>query len=129
MRLYLGGAARAPAGLVPDGVSVHPQRGDGLGARMLRAFVETFAAGHPRAAIVGTDHPTLPDAFFGLAFGALAEPMTAVLGALGLRRHWDRLEGDVAYARGRRAGRVAKKRLAEAQRLAREWKPKKELTP
>jgi len=45
-------------------------------------------------------------------------PMVGVLGAMGLRRHWDRLEGDVAYARRRRAGRVAKKRLAEAQRLA-----------
>ncbi len=57
--------------------------------------------------------------FQGTAFWMLfLLPMTAVLGALGLRRHWDRLEGDVAYARGRRAGRVAKKRLAEAQRLA-----------
>ena len=45
-------------------------------------------------------------------------PMVGVLGALGLRRHQDRLEGDVAYARGRRAGRVAKKRLAQARRLA-----------
>jgi hypothetical protein len=45
-------------------------------------------------------------------------PMALVLGALALRRHQDRLEGDVAYARGRRASRVAKKRLAEAQRLA-----------
>ena len=44
-------------------------------------------------------------------------PMAALLGALGLRSHWDRLEGDVAYARGRRAGRVAKKRLAGAQGL------------
>ena len=42
-------------------------------------------------------------------------PLVAVLGALGLRRHWDRLEGDVAYARGRRAGRVAKKRLSHAR--------------
>jgi hypothetical protein len=38
-------------------------------------------------------------------------------GAVTLRRHQDLLEGDVAYARGRRAGRVAKKRLAEARRL------------
>ena len=44
-------------------------------------------------------------------------PMAALLGALGLRRHRDRLEGDVAYARGRSAGRVAKKRLADARRL------------
>ena len=80
VRLYLGGAAREPADLVPDGVSVHPQRGDGLGERMLRAFVETFAAGHGRAVVVGTDHPTLPDSFFGLAFEALGDPMTAVLG-------------------------------------------------
>jgi hypothetical protein len=45
-------------------------------------------------------------------------PMAAVLGAVALRRHRDRLEGDVAWARGRRAGRVARKRLAEARRLA-----------
>jgi hypothetical protein len=59
--------------------------------------------------------------FQGAAFWTLLLlPMAAVLGALGLRRHWDRLEGDVAYARGRRAGRVAKKRLATAQGLVRE---------
>lgn len=45
-------------------------------------------------------------------------PLLAVAGALGLRRHQDRLELDVAYARGRRAGRVARKRLAESRRLA-----------
>ncbi|MDT0633134.1 TIGR04282 family arsenosugar biosynthesis glycosyltransferase [Rubrivirga sp. S365] len=80
VRLYLTGAAREPAGLVPPGVSVHPQRGRDLGERMLRAFVETFAAGYGRAVVVGTDHPTLPDAFFGLAFEALEDPMTAVIG-------------------------------------------------
>ncbi|MAQ92217.1 MAG: hypothetical protein CMM84_01610 [Rhodothermaceae bacterium] len=77
VRLYLAGD---PGDLVPDGVSVHPQRGDGLGERMLRAFVETFAAGHDRAIVVGTDHPTLPEAFFGLTFEALDDPLTAVLG-------------------------------------------------
>lgn len=45
-------------------------------------------------------------------------PLVAVGGALALRRHRDRLEGDVAYARGRRAGRVARKRLARARDLA-----------
>ena len=45
-------------------------------------------------------------------------PLVGIVGALALRRHQDLLEGDVAYARGRRAGRVAKKRLAEARRLA-----------
>jgi hypothetical protein len=56
--------------------------------------------------------------FQGATFWALfLLPMVAMLGALGMRRHWDRLDGDVAYARGRRAGRVARKRLAEAQRM------------
>lgn len=45
-------------------------------------------------------------------------PMLGVAGALGLRRHRDRLEGDVAWARGRRAGRVARRRLADARRLS-----------
>ena len=49
-------------------------------------------------------------------FGLL--PLAAMAGAAALRRHQELLAGDVAYARGRRAGRVAKKRLAEAQRLA-----------
>ena len=44
-------------------------------------------------------------------------PLVALLGAQGLRRHWDRVAGDVAYARGRRAGRVAKKRLGQARRV------------
>ena len=44
-------------------------------------------------------------------------PLMAMIGALGLRWHQDRLAGDVAYARGRRAGRVARKRLARAQSL------------
>ena len=82
VRLYAGGAPDAPrlAALVPDGVTVHRQSGGGLGARMLRAVVETMAAGHPAAVVVGTDHPTLPDAFVPLAFEALADPLTAVLG-------------------------------------------------
>jgi hypothetical protein len=45
-------------------------------------------------------------------------PMVAVLGAFGLRLHQDRLESDPAYARRRRAGRVAHARLAGAKRLA-----------
>lgn len=44
-------------------------------------------------------------------------PMAAMAGAVALRRHQDLLAGDVGYARGRKAGRVARKRLAEARRL------------
>lgn len=80
VRLYLDGDEAPPPGLVPDGVSVHVQRGDGLGARMLRAFVETFAAGHDAAIVLGTDHPALPLAFVAEAFRALEAPLTAVLG-------------------------------------------------
>ena len=45
-------------------------------------------------------------------------PLVAAGGALVLRRHRDRLAGDVAYARVRRANRMAKKRLARARGLA-----------
>jgi len=44
-------------------------------------------------------------------------PLIAMIGALGLRWHMDRLESDVAFARGRRASRIARKRLARAQSL------------
>jgi hypothetical protein len=45
-------------------------------------------------------------------------PVASFAGAVALRRHRDLLEGDVAYARGRRASRVARKRLGEARALA-----------
>ncbi|MDE2663692.1 MAG: BatD family protein [Gemmatimonadota bacterium] len=45
-------------------------------------------------------------------------PVGMVAGAAGLRRRRDRLAGDQAYARDRRAARVAKKRLARAAGLA-----------
>ena len=45
-------------------------------------------------------------------------PMAAVASAAVLRRHRDRIEGDVAYARVRRARRMARKRLARAKGLA-----------
>lgn len=85
VRLYLapepdGRLPALPDGLVPEGVSVHVQRGDGLGERMLNAFVETFVAGFERVAIIGTDHPTLPLAFVDHAFNELASPFSIVLG-------------------------------------------------
>ena len=55
----------------------------------------------------------------GLGFWIFALlPLAGIVGAVGLRKHWDRLEGDVAWARGRQAGRMARRRLAEARRLA-----------
>lgn len=54
----------------------------------------------------------------GAFWVVLLLPLVAAGGALVLRRHRDRLEGDVAYARVRRARRMAKKRLARARGLA-----------
>ena len=47
----------------------------------------------------------------------LLAPLLAVAGAVAMQRHQDRLRGDVAYARGRRASRLAKQRLAKAESL------------
>jgi len=83
VRLYLAArtpSERPPVGLVPPGIAVFRQRGDGLGDRMMHAFVETFAAGHDRAVVVGTDHPTLPLNWIGEAFRQLDAPMTAAIG-------------------------------------------------
>lgn len=51
----------------------------------------------------------------GVFWVVLLVPLAAVGGAMVLRRHRDRLEGDVAYARVRRADRMARKRLARAR--------------
>ena len=80
VRLYLDDPAAAPPDLAPAAVSVHAQRGDGLGARLGRAFAETFAAGHASAVVIGTDHPTLPPAFVGEAVRASAAPLAVAIG-------------------------------------------------
>lgn len=78
VRLYLAGDP--PEGLVPEAIPVFRQCGGALGERMMRAFVETFAAGHDRAVVVGTDHPTLPLDWIGEAVRQLDAPMTAAIG-------------------------------------------------
>ena len=81
VRLHLAPSEAAlPPGLVPDSISIHTQRGAGLGERMAAAFDEAFAAGGRRADVIGTDHPTLPLALVGDAFRALAVPGTVALG-------------------------------------------------
>ena len=44
-------------------------------------------------------------------------PLLALAGAVAVRRHRDRLAGDVAWARSRRASKVARRRLARAESL------------
>ena len=53
----------------------------------------------------------------GVFWTVLLLPVLGVAGALALRRHRERLEGNVAYARRRRAARVARSRLAQARAL------------
>jgi hypothetical protein len=63
--------------------------------------------------------------FSGAGFWAiLLLPMMSVLVAFGLRTHRDRLAADPAYARRRRAGRIAHTRLAQARRVAGKGTPR-----
>ena len=80
------------------------------GVETLREDIRFIQIGPPNLGALGGSLADAP----GFWIVALL-PLMALLGALGLRKHWDRLEGDVAYARGRRAGRVAKKRLGRAR--------------
>ena len=80
------------------------------GVETLREDIRFIQIGPPSLGALGGSLADAP----GFWIVALL-PLVALLGALGLRKHWDRLEGDVAYARGRRAGRVAKKRLGRAR--------------
>jgi len=57
--------------------------------------------------------------FMGFGFWIFTMlPLVGIAGSVAVRRHRDLLEGDVAFARGRRASRVAKKRLSHARGLA-----------
>ncbi len=80
VRLYVGGEVGGMPDDLRTATSIHEQRGEGLGARMQRALLETFAAGYGRCALIGTDHPTLPSAFIEHAFASLDAPKSIALG-------------------------------------------------
>jgi hypothetical protein len=107
--LYASSASE-PLRLEVTGEAVLVATGGRSGVATLREDIRFIQIGPPSLGRVGT---SLGDAPGFWIVGLL--PLVALLGALGLRRHWDRLEGDVAYARGRRAGGVAKKRLGQAR--------------
>jgi len=65
---------------LPEQVTVHRQEGPDLGTRMKQAFRETFDIGYERAAVIGTDHPTLPLMFVRQAFSALDAPRSTCIG-------------------------------------------------
>ena len=80
VRLYVPPPAELIGVDVPAGTTLHVQQGKDLGSRMAGAFVEAFAEGYERVAIVGSDHPTLPPGFIAQALGALAERRSIVIG-------------------------------------------------
>lgn len=53
----------------------------------------------------------------GVFWTVVLVPLFGLAGALAVRRHRERLEGNVAYARRRRASRLARSRLASARGL------------
>ncbi len=105
-------SASEPLRLEVTGDPVLAVPGGRAGVETLREDIRFIQIGPPSLGVLGDSLADAP----GFWIVALL-PLVALLGALGLRRHWDRLEGDVAYARGRRAGRVAKKRLGHARAL------------
>ena len=89
-----------------------PVSGVRSGVESVREDIRFIRLGTPRLTARGRN------AFAGATFWILfVLPMAGVAGALLLRRHRDRLLGDIAWARGRRAGKVARKRLSEARAL------------
>ncbi|MBL7979769.1 MAG: TIGR04282 family arsenosugar biosynthesis glycosyltransferase [Bacteroidetes Order II. Incertae sedis bacterium] len=80
LRLYVPPPMKPGSEWIPKQAPIFTQQGSGLGERMLMAFLETFKAGYERIVIVGTDHPTLPDDFLEMAFEALNERYSMVIG-------------------------------------------------
>lgn len=66
--------------LAPDFVLI-PQQGSDLGARLVTSFDRFFAEGHPAAAFIDSDSPTLPREFLLQALDLMASPdVDVVLG-------------------------------------------------
>lgn len=91
---------------LPAGVSVHQQTGDGLGARMKRAFRDTLREGADRVVLMGSDHPTLPSSFLRQAFRSLDDPRSLCVGPtddggfylLGMTTVYPQLFDDMTYS-------------------------------
>lgn len=73
-------AAAEPFTKVDAEIPVVEQSGADLGERMETAFRQAFADGYDQAVVIGTDHPTLPNAFVEEAFVTTREPSSICLG-------------------------------------------------
>ena len=107
VRLYFSSPVeKIPERFRLESLSLHEQKGPGLGERMATAFVETFIAGYERAIIIGTDHPTLPVSFIEQAFELLKDPHHVVIGPsddggyylLGMSEFYSALFKDMTYS-------------------------------
>jgi len=91
---------------IPDGISILTQEGEGLGARMSKAFDDAFNLLYKRVCIIGTDHPTLPADYLSLAFKHLEREQAVIIGPsedggyylLGMNRPIPRLFEDMTYS-------------------------------
>lgn len=61
-------------GLLPDGFSLIPQRGDTFGERLLAAAEDILACGYGAVCLIDSDSPTLPAHSLELAVEALSQP-------------------------------------------------------
>src|SRR5262249_20104449 len=67
--------------LLPFPLHYLPQRGNGLGERLVNIFADSLDAGFRKIVIMDSDSPTLPTAYVREAFAALSDPGTdAVFG-------------------------------------------------
>ncbi len=102
-----------PLGLAVTGDAITIRPGLRSGVETLREDIRFIRIAPPRFAVADASIFDSP----GFWIVTLL-PLVAMIGTLGLRWHQDRLEGDVAFARARRASRVARKRLGRARSLA-----------
>lgn len=61
------------AELIKDSKGFYPQKGEGLGERMSRAFAETFALGYGQVLLAGTDIPDITADIFRQSFRSLED--------------------------------------------------------
>jgi rSAM/selenodomain-associated transferase 2/rSAM/selenodomain-associated transferase 1 len=102
-----------------------PQRGETIGDRMRDAFASLFARGYTSVVIVGSDLPTLPDAYVNTAFERLRDRGTdVVIGPatdggyylIGLRSVSSTLFDSIPWSTSMVLARTVE--IAEQQRLA-----------
>jgi rSAM/selenodomain-associated transferase 1 len=116
------GMDAAFAGLLPEGVSILPQRGADLSARLINATGDLLAAGHAGVCFINADGPTLPPALLAMAVTALREPDQRVVlvpaidggyALIGINLEAPGLFADIAWS----TSQVLAQTLARAARL------------